>query len=270
MIYSTEENINILFDQISALTEIQSIGISGGQAPLPQVGEGDIDVFIYCDTIPTIERRQAILGQMEERIQESKVNVFEGGHWGTGDFLLVNGIETWLMYFTVDETVTDLEAILKGEFPDKLENYYYPIGRCGMLRNIRVMYDRDSFLQDLKSRLAEYPDSLSRVLSVYHLNGLEDTEDLERAVMRKDVLFYHFALDLALDHFLQALFALNKTYFPSRKRSLDYIEGFLIRPEQCSQKLLEVIKLGGCPDEMEKSYLLWRNMVEELDEMVHK
>jgi hypothetical protein len=48
------------------------------------------------------------------RIQESRFNVFEGGHWGTGDFLLINGIETWLMYFTVSETLTDIESILNG------------------------------------------------------------------------------------------------------------------------------------------------------------
>ena len=34
-------------------------------------------------------------------ICEIKTNSFAGGHWGVGDFTLINGVETWLMYFTI-------------------------------------------------------------------------------------------------------------------------------------------------------------------------
>jgi hypothetical protein len=112
--------------------------------------------------------------------------------------------------------------------------------------------------------LAEYPNSLAKLLSLHHLEKLEDTEDLERAVMRNDLLFYHFTMDIGIDHFLQALFAMNKTYFPSRKRTLEYIENFSIKPERCGEKILEVIRLGSCPKSIKQSYDLWRNLVEEL------
>jgi hypothetical protein len=92
--------------------------------------------------IPNYEKRQALLNQMGNQIQEGKINIFEGGHWGIGGFMLINGVETWLMYFTVTDTVTDVEAILNGEYPDKLDNYYYPIGRCAMLKNINVLFDQ--------------------------------------------------------------------------------------------------------------------------------
>lgn len=184
------------------MSEVQSIGISGGKSYLPRAGEGDIDVFIYCDKIPSIEERKAVINNMGERIEEGRVNVFEGGYWGTGDFMLINGIETWLMYFTVSETLTDIDSILNGEYPDKLDNYYYPVGRCAMLKDINVFCDKSNFLGDLKKRLSEYPDKLGKLLIEYHVDELEDTEDLERAVVRKDVLFYHFAIDIAIDHFL--------------------------------------------------------------------
>lgn len=82
--------------------------------------------------------------------------------------------------------------------------------------------------------------------------------------MRKDVLFYHFALDLAIDHFLQALFALNKVYFPFRKRSLDIVQNFALKPAYCGERLLEVIRLGGSPADIEQSYALRTNLVGEL------
>jgi hypothetical protein len=267
MFYDTNKILDTLIDTISEMKEVQSIGISGSKTPLPQPGEGDIDIFIYCDKMPDLKKRQTIISQMGDLIQEGKINIFEGGHWGAGDFLLINGIETWLMYFTVNETLTDVESILNGEYPDKLDNYYYPIGRCAMLKNINVLLDKSNFLYDLRKKLSDYPIKLSKLLIQYHLNELEDTEDLKRAAARKDVLFYHFALDIAIDHFLQALFAINKTYFPSRKRTLDFIENFNIKPEGCTKKLLKVIKLGSYSEGITESYALWSSMVNELKEL---
>ncbi len=268
MFKSMEKILDILINNVSEMSEVQAIGISGSKTPLPKAGEGDIDIFIYCDKIPGLMERQAVINQLGNHIQEGRVNIFEGGHFGVGDFMLIEGVETWLMYFTVSETLTDVEAILKGEYPDKLDNYYYPVGRCAMLRNINILYDKSGFLHDLKEKLSEYPDILAGLLTEYHMEELEDTEDLERAVIRKDVLFYHFAMDLAIDHFLQALFAVNKTYFPSRKRTLDFINSFNIKPERCSEKLLEVVRLGSFPEGIKESFMLWSNMVNELREMV--
>jgi hypothetical protein len=267
MAYDTKKIIDILISNISEMSEVQSIGICGSKFSFPRAGEGDIDIFIYCDIVPNHEKRQAVLNQLGNHIQEGKVNIFEGGHWGIGDFMLINRIETWLMYFTVNETVTDVEAILSGKYPDKLDNYYYPIGRCAMLKNINILCDKNNFLDDFKKRLSEYPDKLGKILIQFHLDELDDTEDLERAVVRKDVLFYHFAMDIAIDHFLQALFAINKVYFPSRKRTLDFIENFNIKPEGCNEKLLEVIRLGGLSEEIDHSFSIWSNMVNELKKL---
>ncbi|KAF5044322.1 hypothetical protein DSECCO2_493020 [anaerobic digester metagenome] len=267
MAYDTYKIIDILISNISEMSEVQSIGICGSKSSFPRAGEGDIDIFIYCDIVPSPEKRQAILNHLGNHVQEVKVNIFEEGHWGIGDFVLINGIETWLMYFTVNETVTDVESILSGKYPDKLDNYYYPIGRCAMLKNINILYDKNNFLDNLKKRLSKYPDKLGKILIQYHLDELDDTEDLERAVVRKDVLFYHFAMDIAIDHFLQALFAINKVYFPSRKRTLDFIENFNIKPEGCSEKLLEVIRLGGLSEEIDHSFSIWSDMVNELKKL---
>lgn len=72
----------------------------------------------------------------------------------------------------------------------------------------------------------------------------------------------------ALDHFLQVLFALNKTFFPSRKRSLQFIDRFDLKPTDCSEKLLEIVRLAGKAGGMKESYLLWSNLVDELQRIV--
>lgn len=264
MVTNTEVILDSLLGNIFTMQEVQSIGISGGKHPIPKAGEGDFDVFIYCDTIPAEHKRKSILTEFGDTLQDVKVNVFEGGHWGIGDFVVINGVETWLMYFTVRETLNDIEAILNGEYPDKLNNYYYPVGRCAMFTKISVEFDRKGFLPSIKERLSVYPDKLAETIIQYHLMKLEDTEDLDRAVKRKDVLFYHFAMDLAFDSFLQALFAFNRTYFPSRKRSISFVNSFEIKPEKCEERLLEVVKLGSYPEGIPQSYQLWSNLVDEL------
>ncbi|WP_313344060.1 DUF4037 domain-containing protein [Sedimentibacter sp.] len=269
MIDNTEKILNSLIKNISILNEIQSIGISGSKTSLPKAGEGDIDIFIYCDKIPGTDSRQAILNQLGNNIEDGKVNIFAGGNWGVGDFLLINGVETWLMYFTVSETLANVESTLKGDLPDKLDNYYYPIGRNAMLKNITILYDKTNFLKSIKERLTDYPDELSNIITKRNIVELDDTEDLERAVNRKDVLFYHFALDIGIDNFLQALFALNKTYFPSRKRTVDFIENFNTKPENCIERLLKVIKLGGFPEGLDESYKMWRDLCDELKNLTN-
>lgn len=264
MTMKSEIILKHLINNISNIEEIQSIGISGIIEPIPKAGEGDIDIFIYCDEIPKLDVRKTILNQMGDLLQEVRINVFEGGHWGSGDFALINGVETWLMYFTVGGTLNDIQSILNGNCPDRLDNYYYPVGRCAMLKDINVLYDKNDFLCSLKKRLADYPDELSNQLAKHHLAELEDIEDLERAVARKDVLFYHFALDLAMDHYFQALFAINKRYFPSRKRTLQFIGSFHTKPRDCEEHLLEVIRLGASSESINASYELWSKLITEL------
>jgi hypothetical protein len=243
---------------------VQSIGLSGSKSPLPQAGEGDIDLFIYCDTIPTLAQRQAVLDALSKVIKECKTNVIQGGRWGFGDFALLNGVETWLMHFTAEETLADVESILKGEQPDKQDNYYYPVGRLAMLKNMTVLFDRNGFLLSLKNRLDTYPEKLRAVLTAHHLSKLQNTEDLCRAVARRDAFFYHFALDIALDHFLQALFAMNNTYFPSRKRTIQYLSKFTVQPKDCAARLIEVLRLGGDGETVPQSYPLFQSLTDEL------
>lgn len=80
MDFNTGEVIQLLTDSISKMKEVQSIGISGNKTQLPKLGQGDIDVFIYCDVIPEFEKRQVIANQLGDLLQEGKINVFEGGH----------------------------------------------------------------------------------------------------------------------------------------------------------------------------------------------
>jgi len=148
--------LNQLIEKISTVKGVLAIGISGSKFPLPEAGEGDIDLFIYCDRIPDITVRQDILNELEGRLEGSRAGVFAGGRWGSGDFTLIDRVETWMMYFTTDETIKEIDAILGGEYPDKLDNYFYPTGRCAMLKNMSILFERSPFLSNMKKKLSLY------------------------------------------------------------------------------------------------------------------
>ena len=268
MIPSTEQLLQEIVKQLSAFEVVEAIGRSGSEKAIPAAGEGDIDLFIYCREIPDLVNRQAIFNHSNGLLPAVQSNVFQGGHWGVGDFILLNGVETWLMYFTTAETAREVDAILQGEYLERLDNYYYPTGRCAMLQEIQVFYDKTGFFGSIKDRLSCYPDSLAQKLMEYHLEQLADREDLLRAVSRKDLLFYHFALDLALDHFLQVLFSLNRVYFPSRKRTMEWIDRFQLKPENCAERLLAVLRLGAISDGVVSSYAEWNQLVDALRQLV--
>ena len=258
-----ETRLQQLVSTIAAHNSVRAIGLSGGECPLPEAGQGDIDLFVYCTQIPAPDERQGML-ELVRGIEQVKVAKLASGHWGQGDGFFLTGVETWLLYFTLDEAYAELEAILAGQYLGRLDEYYYPIGRCAMWKEMRTLHDPDGFLASLKPRLYDYPQELARALTQHHLAVLEDVEDLERAVQRRDVFFFHFALDLALDHFLQALFALNREYFPSRKRSETYLQSFRVKPEQCEERLRQIIALGGCADTLVQAYQIWKSLVGNL------
>jgi len=259
-----ETAVEKLVDTLAHHNSIRAIGLSGGERPLPAPDEGDIDLFVYCTEIPARSEREKILMSLPGEIEQVQIGKLESGHWGQGDCFLITGVETWLLYFTVAGARAELEAILDGQYLGRQDSYYYPIGRCAMWKTMRILHDPDGFLYSVKERLAEYPATLAQLVIHHHLDALEDVEDLERAVQRKDVFFYHFALDLALDHFLQAVFALNHEYFPSRKRSEQYLQSFKCKPYECEQRLRQVVELGGKPETLVQSLKIWNDLVCDL------
>lgn len=249
---------------ISGIGGVCAIGQTGNVNEVPKPGESDIDLFVLCDSVPSYEARKEVY-ESNEISKNCKLSVFEGGHWGTGDLFDVDGVEVEFMYFTVDETWSYLNSVLMGNHLS-CENGFYPVGRLATLRNINVLFDDKNVLEAIKAKLATYPEELMQHMINYHSARMIDEEDLGRVLLRKDILFYHYVLEDALDHFLQVLYALNRTYFPSRKRSEQYIASFQIKPTDCYQRLRKVIRLAADEDTIEESVSEWFRLAEELME----
>ncbi|GLB27572.1 hypothetical protein LXJ15735_38130 [Lacrimispora xylanolytica] len=93
-----------------------------------------------------------------------------------------------------------------------------------------------------------------------------NVDDLDRGVLRKEVLFYHQVLEKSLDHLLQALYALNRTYFPSRKRIEEYIQRLGNKPKNCYERLLGIIEMAASTNIIVESVKGMKNLEGEVRE----
>jgi len=258
-----QEIYQLLINNICGLNEVLSVGKSGGEK-LPAQNESDIDLFVFCSEIPSAEKRKSTIEQLGDAVTGCKISEKSGRFWGVCDFVFIGDAEICLMYFTTDEMNRDIESVLNGSRLDRENEYYYPTGRCASFLSMHILCDKQGYIKAIQQKLSVYPESLAQKLFEHHIRKINDNEDFERAVSRGDVLFYHATLECALDHFLQALFAVNRCFFPSRKRTLEWLERFESKPVNCSERLLKVISLGASRETLSESYEIWCGLCDEM------
>ena len=264
---SLSEDYKLLVDAVSKTDGVMSIGKSGGKQ-LPSNNENDIDLFVFCDNTPDINKRKITIKNSGAVFSDMKLSETRGRFWGVCDFITVGNVEICLMYFTMSEIDNDIESVLSGSRLDRESEYFYPTGRCATFLTMHILYDKNGYIAAMKEKLSFYPLQLSTKLAKHHMDKICNDEDFERAVSRGDVLFYHSTLERVLDHFLQSIFAVNQCFFPSRKRTLQYIEGFQHKPQNCNERLLKVIESGSHPETLSQSYSEWAALCDELLEIV--
>ena len=260
------EHYTSLIKSVCDMKEVLSVGKSGGEE-LPQQNESDVDIFVFCSGIPDIQTRQAAIGKLGTVVSNMRLSESKGRFWGVCDFITLDGTEICLMYFTISDMNDEIDFVLNGTRLDREGEYFYPTGRCATLLSMHVVCDKNGYIFAMKEKLSVYPQSLAEALCKHHIGKINNAEDFDRAVLRQDVLFYHSTLERAIDHFLQAMFALNFCFFPSRKRTFQFIEQFALKPRHCAERLIEVIELGARPETLAQSYETWRMLCEELAAM---
>ena len=261
---SIEQIFKRLFTAAISLPSVRAIGKTGG-SQIPVDPESDVDLFVFCEQIPPKKLRETAFSSLNGSIAVDRLGDYEDVHWGLVDSLRIGDLEVSLMFFTIDTFSNSLEEILRGERLDREANYFYPTGRCASILGMHAFYDPARYLENWKNRLLIYPESLAQALILHHAARMDDEEDFERAVRRGDTLFFHATLDLAIDHFLQALFALNRVYFPSRKRTIQFIDSFPKKPNSCDLRIQNIVKLGASAETLRRSYQLWKELCDELN-----
>lgn len=229
---------------ISEIPAACGIGQTGDlNAPLVP-GKSDIDMFVICDKVPSREERLELYQALKGSYDSLQMEVCAGGIWGCGDIFICEGIDVMPMYFTVSEMQNYLEEVLDCRHLEK-EGRFYPVGRLASIENLNVLWEKDESWTKIISLVKKHPSNFFEAWYHNEVSRIIDEEDLGRAELRHEVLFFHQVVEEFLDHFLQALYALNNQYFPSRKRTEKTIESFTDKPKNCAARLAHIVVMAS-------------------------
>ena len=260
---NTNDFRDCLVSLLAACDDVCGIGQTGDiNAPLIP-GKSDIDLFVICDHVPDREERLARYQPLMSECGSLQMEVCGGGVWGYGDVFMCEGIDVMPMYFTRAEMAQYLREVLDGRHLER-EGRFYPIGRLASIESLHVLHEKNAAWTMLIDMVKAHPRELFDRWYASEIGQMIDEEDLGRAELRHEVLFYHQVVEAFLDHFLQALFAKNDCYFPSRKRTEEVIASFRIKPENCFARLLRIVELGAKGDTIDRSVAELRAIAEEL------
>jgi len=252
-------------DLVSSLTKderIIAVGLSSH--PLPQKkDEGDIDLFVYCSQIPKTGERVALYPESIKADNRFQSGIMDDIHWGSADFTRLNQIETWIMYFIKENELQYFEDMYNGLVFSRV-NGFYPTGRLAMYKKMSILFEREPFLSHFKNRLKRYPPKLKDIVMKSAREELCDEEDMRRGAVRKDLTFFHWALDNALDAFFQYAYALNDELFPGRKRNLEQIADFSIIPQNTSQRVKDMIRFASHEETLQEACNVFFTLRDEM------
>ena len=129
---------------------------------------------------------------------------------------------------------------------------------------MNVLWESDSAWANIINLVKKNPAAFFQAWVKNESWRILDEEDLGRAELRHEVLFFYQVVEEFLDHFLQALYALNNQYFPSRKGTKKAIESFEIKPENCYQRLNNIVSSGTRKEHITEAVSEIRKLGKEL------
>jgi len=258
-----EKVIDSLVSSVIKMPEIRSVGINIGSPAAAASGDG-VDIYVFCDSIPCMEDRYAAM--CGHGLRNIRPNAFKGdaaNGCGTRDSAAYDSATVNVTYFVSQEIAAFVDTVAKGErFAE--ENGVWPTARLAAIRSLRVIHDREGFLAGLKQKLDVYPQPLAGKILDRYKKVIGGGEELALAASSGDVIFYHSALDAALEAFLQVIFVMNGQYFPGRRAASLCMEDFKLKPDRCGARLVRVVGLGASAASLADSYKLWRELAREL------
>jgi predicted nucleotidyltransferase len=239
----------IIDEMVAVLTnnlKAQAVLLYGSYAQNLQDEHSDFDLLILLKEIPLPSERKGSY----EKIPHVKIveiapkAVCESNGWDNSwspinDKLLVHGKRVEIGYNTtrwVNRIINNLIVKHKTtckEFP------FRPYTFLGLLEVCQVLYDRNHFIQKIRSRIRPIPAPLKKaIFQEFFPILLEAHEELkDYAVRGIGILAYQFHLFRGMDALQQILFVLNDVYDPALKK----VEQFLFNLKQLPPDFQEFI-----------------------------
>lgn len=210
-----------LFEELSALDEVEAIALGGSRAGDVFDEKSDYDVYLYCTASVPVEVRDAILKKYCSRIEL-------GNHfWEYEDnCVLNNGIDIDILYRNLDDFAAGISDVV-----DKCNAHNcYTTCMWHNLRTCKVICDKSGRLTALKAKYdCAYPQKLKANIIERSMKLLRHSMpafelQISKAVSRGDKVSINHRVTEFLASYFDILFAFNEVTHPGEKRLVSLCE----------------------------------------------
>lgn len=204
-----------LFQELSALTQVEAIALGGSRAGEIYDEKSDYDVYLYCKGSIDEQTRRQIL---EKYCDEMEI----GNHfWEYEDnCTLKNGIDIDILYRNLDDFVNGVASVVEEHHAHN----GYTTCMWHNLRTCKIIYDKDGPLEAAKKRFdVPYPKQLKENIIENNMKLLHTAmpayeTQIAKAVERNDLVSMNHRTAAFMESYFDIIFAMNEMTHPGEKR----------------------------------------------------
>ena len=239
--------------ELSGVLGLVAVTLGGSWAAGRQRPDSDVDLGLYYRTAHPLDVDG--VRRIAERLNDTPNPVVTPlGGWGTwvngGSWLTIKGRRLDFLYRDLDFVAEIVDECLAGRSrPDYWQQPPYGFHSqiyCAEIKVCRPLYDPTSCIAPLKDRVSVYPLALKRRQISSFLWGAGFTlAGVKQAPERGEAYLVAGHLTRAATELIQALYALNETFFMNDKYIYRDIAEFPIVPTDFMARIDEIA--GGEP-----------------------
>ena len=207
--------IEKLFEELSALPQVEAIALGGSRAGTAFDDKSDYDVYVYCVEEIDKEVRTKLLSRYCSYME------IGNSYWETEDnCTLNNGIDIDILYRNLDSLVADIASVAE-QFNARNG---YTTCMWHNLKTCKIVFDRNGRLQQAKQRFdVPYPEQLRANIIKRNMNLLHDAmpaydAQILKALKRSDYISINHRTAAFFESYFDILFAFNRLTHPGEKR----------------------------------------------------
>ncbi|MGF1479384.1 MAG: hypothetical protein ACFB4I_07820 [Cyanophyceae cyanobacterium] len=190
----------------------------------------DVEMFIYYDELPAIEKLQ--LARQQNLGSEPTLTLGDRSDGFFGEFYFVDGVEFQIGNMTIAFWEQDIRTVLQELDVSPLQK-----ALSGML-NCIPLYG-EALISQWKRQIADYPDALAQAMVENYLSFFPLWALQENFAARDTTLFQHQVRLEAGQNILGILAGLNRMYYTTFqfKRMKQFIDQMNIAPQNLYERL---------------------------------
>lgn len=245
-----------IVDTLMEVEGLQAIVLGGSRASETHRPDSDIDLglYYYQDFPLDVGHLRKIANKLNDFPDPE---VTELGEWGTwvngGAWLTMKGQRVDFLYRNLDFVKSILDECKRGvtqfDYLQQPPYGFYSYIYCAETLQCKALYDPQGAIGVLKSRISGYPALLrNTIINSCLWQATFSLEVAKKTAHTGNEFFIAGCLTRTASNLVQALYALNETYYISDKRLIKDVEQFSLQPQDFVIRLDQALGEVGRDD----------------------